>query len=62
LRHDGEGPSRATLLIGAALALLVAVGAALAPLWGMTLFYLLASPGLGAALLSRGGLLVPAYK
>jgi cytoskeletal protein CcmA (bactofilin family) len=61
-RRDGETPSRATLLLAAALALLVAMGAALAPLWGMALFYLLASPGLGAALLSRGGLLIPAYK
>jgi cytoskeletal protein CcmA (bactofilin family) len=54
------GPERTALLVGAALALLVAVSAALAPLWGLALFYLLASPGLGAALLSRGGLFVPA--
>jgi cytoskeletal protein CcmA (bactofilin family) len=60
--RDSDGLSRATVLIAGALALLVAVGAALAPLWGMALFYLLASPGLGAALLSRGGLLVPAYE
>jgi uncharacterized membrane protein len=60
--RGSEGLNRTTLLIAAALALLVAVGAALAPLWGMMLFYLLASPGLGAALLSRGGLLVPAYE
>ena len=32
----------------------------LAPQWGLALFYMLASPGLGAALLSRGGLLAPA--
>jgi hypothetical protein len=49
-------------VVGAALALLVVIGAALAPLWGMALFYLLASPGLGAVLLSRGGLLIPAYE
>jgi cytoskeletal protein CcmA (bactofilin family) len=61
-RRDGDSPSRATLLFAGGLALLVAAGAALAPLWGMALFYLLASPGLGAALLSRGGLLVPAYE
>ena len=61
-RRDGEIPSRTTLLIATTLALLVAMGAALAPLWGMALFYLLASPGLGAALLSRGGLLIPAYE
>jgi hypothetical protein len=54
------GPERRTLLASAALALLVAIGAALAPLWGLALFYLLASPGLGAALLSRGGLFAPA--
>jgi cytoskeletal protein CcmA (bactofilin family) len=62
LRRNGEGPSRTTLVVGAALALLVVIGAALAPLWGMALFYLLASPGLGAVLLSRGGLLIPAYE
>jgi cytoskeletal protein CcmA (bactofilin family) len=49
-----------TLLLAAGLALLVAIVAALAPLWGLALFYLLASPGLGAALISRGGLLAPA--
>jgi hypothetical protein len=53
------GLERTTLLAGVALALLVAISAALAPLKGLALFYLLASPGLGAALLSRGGLLVP---
>jgi cytoskeletal protein CcmA (bactofilin family) len=54
------GLERTTLLVGVALALLVAISAALAPLWGLALFYLLASPGLGAALLSRGGLFAPA--
>jgi cytoskeletal protein CcmA (bactofilin family) len=58
---EGESLSRASLLLAGGLALAVAVVGALAPLWGLTLFYLLASPGLGAALLSRGGLLVPAY-
>jgi cytoskeletal protein CcmA (bactofilin family) len=65
--HATAGPAgtalnRTTLLLAAALALLVAIGTALAPLWGLMLFYLLASPGLGAALLSRGGLLAPAYE
>jgi cytoskeletal protein CcmA (bactofilin family) len=59
---QNDGLSRATLLFAGGLALLVAVIATLAPLWGMALFYLLASPGLGAALLSRGGLLAPAYE
>jgi hypothetical protein len=42
--------------------LLITIAAALAPLWGVALFYLAASPGLGALLLSRGGLLVPSYE
>jgi cytoskeletal protein CcmA (bactofilin family) len=53
------GPERGTLLAGAVLALLVTISVALSPLWGLLLFYLLASPGLGAALLSRGGLFAP---
>jgi cytoskeletal protein CcmA (bactofilin family) len=59
---ESQDLSRTTLLLAGSMALLVAVVATLAPLWGMALFYLLASPGLGAALLSRGGLLVPAYE
>jgi len=59
-RRATAGPERRTLLAGVILALLVAISAALAPLWGLALFYLLASPGLGAALLSRGGLFAPA--
>ena len=50
---------RAMLVVAAVLGLLIALVAAIAPLWGLVLFYLLASPGLGAAILSRGGLLVP---
>jgi hypothetical protein len=42
-----------------ALVLLIAVVVALAPLWGMVLFLLAASPGLGAVLLSRGGMAQP---
>jgi cytoskeletal protein CcmA (bactofilin family) len=60
--YEADGLSRATVVCAAGLALLVAVIGALAPLWGMGLFYVLASPGLGAALLSRGGLLVPVYE
>ena len=59
---EGESLSRAILLLAGGLALAVAIVAGLAPLWGMALFYVVASPGLGAALLSRGGLLVPAYE
>jgi hypothetical protein len=51
------GPPREALVAAALLALLIAGAAALAPLWGLALFYILASPGLGAILLSRGGLL-----
>ena len=54
------GPERATVIVAGGLALLVALVTALAPLWGLALFYLLASPGLGAAILSRGGLFAPA--
>jgi hypothetical protein len=39
-----------------ALVLLIAVVVALAPLWGLALFFLVASPGLGAVVLSRGGM------
>jgi len=56
---SAAGLNTTTLGVAAALALLAAVIAALAPLWGLALLYLLASPGLGAVLLSRGGLLVP---
>jgi hypothetical protein len=57
-----SGLPRNTLVAAALLALLIACAAALAPLWGLALFYVLASPGLGAILLSRGGLLAPAYE
>ena len=42
-----------------ALVLLIAVVVALAPLWGLALFFLVASPGLGAVVLSRGGMAQP---
>lgn len=41
------------------LVLLIAVVVALAPLWGLALFFLAASPGLGAVILSRGGMAQP---
>jgi hypothetical protein len=41
------------------LVLLIAVAVALAPLWGLALFFLAASPGLGAVVLSRGGMAQP---
>jgi hypothetical protein len=41
------------------LVLLIAVAVALAPLWGLALFFLVASPGLGAVALSRGGMAQP---
>jgi len=42
-----------------ALVLLIALVVALAPLWGLALFFLAASPGLGAIVLSRGGMALP---
>jgi len=60
--RGGAGPTGATLVAAIVPALLVALVAALTPLWGLALLYLLASPGLGAAILSRGGLLAPAYQ
>ncbi len=47
------------LAITLALVLLIAVMVALAPLWGLALFFLVASPGLGAVVLSRGGMAQP---
>lgn len=43
----------------AAVALVLAVVGATAPLAALVLFYLVASPGLGAVILSRGGLIAP---
>jgi len=47
------------LAITLALVLLIAVVVALAPLWGLMLFFVAASPGLGAVVLSRGGMAQP---
>jgi len=47
------------MMITLALVLLIAVVVALAPLWGLALFFLAASPGLGAVVLSRGGMALP---
>jgi hypothetical protein len=57
----GGAPSQGRMgtLAALALALPIAVVVALAPIWALALFYLLASPGLGAVLLSRGGLMLP---
>jgi hypothetical protein len=52
------GLGRETLAATAALALLVGLTAAIQPLAGMALLYLVASPGLGAAILSRGGMAI----
>lgn len=62
LGRRGAAPGRPGAAIGAVagLALPLALIIAFAPLWGLALFYLLASPGLGAAILSRGGMLAPA--
>ena len=50
------------IALAGGLVALIAITAMLAPLWGLMLFYLVASPGLGAMLVSRGGLFIPAYR
>lgn len=51
--------NRSTALAALGMALLIGVVTALLPLAGLVLFYLLASPGVGAAVLSRGGVMLP---
>jgi hypothetical protein len=51
-------PSRA-LAVAALLVLLIVVATVAQPLYGLALFALLASPGLGAAILCRGGMALP---
>jgi hypothetical protein len=64
VRRPGRGPERAVtpaalaLTVGLMLLPIVLLGV-LSPPGGLLLFYLLASAGLGAALLSRGGVLAP---
>lgn len=53
-------PHRSAIAALAGVAVLVAVVCALNPLGGLLLFYAIASPGLGAVILSRAGLIVPA--
>ncbi len=48
-----------TALIALGMAALVGIVTAFLPLAGVALFYVLASPGVGAAVLSRGGVLLP---
>ena len=55
-RQPPTGAATATAVV---LVVLVAAIALVAPLWGLALFYLLGSPGLGGAILSRGGMVVP---
>ena len=59
--YQGEGLATNRRMVASTLALvlLIAVGVALAPLWGLALFFLVASPGLGAVVLSRGGMAQP---
>jgi hypothetical protein len=56
---NGKPTSRRLVACTVALVLLIAVAVALAPLWGLALFFLVASPGLGAVVLSRGGMAQP---
>jgi hypothetical protein len=51
--------SRRLVVFTLGLVLLIAIVVALAPLWGVALFFLIASPGLGAVVLSRGGMAQP---
>ena len=53
---NGNAMSGRMLACTLALVLLIAIAVALAPLWGLALFFLAASPGLGAVVLSRGGM------
>ncbi len=61
-RRPGARPALGSLPVVAVLALVVplALLSAAAPLWGALAFQLLALPGLGAAILSRGGTALPA--
>jgi hypothetical protein len=54
--HELSGMTIAGVLV---MVLLIALVGAVAPLWGLVLFHVVASPGVGAVILSRGGLLVP---
>lgn len=51
--------SRPTSIVMAVCAALIGIVATQAPLVGLALFYTLAAPGLGAVVISRGGLQVP---
>jgi hypothetical protein len=59
--NGGASPATSGRMVAFTLALvvLIAVVVALAPLWGLALFFLAASPGLGAVVLSRGGMAQP---
>ncbi len=59
LRGPRGGHAPLTLLFSVGLLLPPLVLGSLAPLWGVVLLYLLASAGVGAVVLSRGGLLMP---
>lgn len=50
---------RRMIAVVLALVVLIALVVALTPAWGLALFFLAASPGLGAVLLSRGGMATP---
>jgi cytoskeletal protein CcmA (bactofilin family) len=52
-------PNRKMIAITLALVLVIAVATALAPAWGLLLFFLASSPGVGAVALSRGGVALP---
>jgi hypothetical protein len=58
-RSRNGGIDSRLIAITLALVLLIAVAVALAPLWGLALFFLMASPGLGAVILTRGGIALP---
>src|SRR6266545_4034209 len=54
-----QGLGELTMVVAVVLALALASITVLQPLYGVAIFFLLASPGLGAAILSRGGIAMP---
>jgi hypothetical protein len=57
--YRASAPGGAIAVTTLALVLVIAVVTAFAPLEGLAIFYLVASPGLGALIVSRGGIAVP---
>jgi hypothetical protein len=58
-RDNATDLNLATVAVVVGLVLVVAIAVVVRPLYGLVIFALLASPGLGAAVLSRGGMALP---